>query len=384
MPLIATEEKRNFAVKFVITMWFFIFFILPLAGVGYALWHVYTLLAMIPWLRGVVIGLCIALIGLMAVTFSEQLDRLPMPVARVTYQVSNSFLFVLLYVVMAFLVLDVGRLVGLVPRSWLYANGYTAIALTAVLTAVFVYGNIQYNNKVRARITLTTAKPLERPLRIVMLSDLHLGYHNGRHKLARWIDLINAEHPDLVLIGGDIIDISVRPLIYEGMAQEFHRLQAPVYACLGNHEYYSGDSRAQQFYHDAGITLLRDSVAQVMGLRIVGRDDRSNPHRRALGALLRDSTDTNRPNPYTILLDHQPYHLEQAQRAGVDFQFSGHTHYGQVWPVSWITRLLYEDAFGPWQRGQTRYYVSSGMGIWGAKFRIGTRSEYVVADLKHE
>lgn len=365
-------------------MWFFIFLILPLAGVGYALWHVYTLLSMMPWLRGVVIGLCIALTGLMAVTFSGQLDRLPMPVARVTYQVSNSFLFVLLYVVMAFLVLDVGRLVGLVPRNWLYANGYTAIGLTAVLTAVFVYGNIQYNNKVRAYITITTAKHLERPLRIVMLSDLHLGYHNGRHKLARWIDLINAERPDLVLIGGDIIDISVRPLIYEGMAQEFHRLQAPVYACLGNHEYYSGDSRAQQFYHDAGITLLRDSVAQVIGLRIVGRDDRSNPHRRALRPLLRDSTDANRPSPYTILLDHQPYHLEQAQRAGVDFQFSGHTHYGQVWPVSWITRLLYEDAFGPWQRGQTRYYVSSGMGIWGAKFRIGTRSEYVVADLKHE
>ena len=49
-----------------------------------------------------------------------------------------------------------------------------------------------------------------------MLGDMHLGYHNGRHELARWIDLINAEHPDLVLIGGDIIDISVRPLIYEG------------------------------------------------------------------------------------------------------------------------------------------------------------------------
>lgn len=198
-----------------------------------------------------------------------------------------------------------------------------------------------------------------------MLSDMHLGYHNGRHELARWIDLINAEHPDLVLIGGDIIDISVRPLIYEGMVQEFHRLQAPVYACLSNHAYYSGDSRAQQFYHDAGITLLRDSVAQVMGLRIVGRDDRSNPHRRALRALLRDCTDGNRPGPYTILLDKQPYHLELAQRAGVDFQFSEHTHYGQVWPVSWITRLLYEEAFGPWQRGQTRYYVSSGMGIWG-------------------
>lgn len=81
------------------------------------------------------------------------------------------------------------------------------------------------------------------------------------------------------------------------------------------------------------------------------------------------------------LLDHQPYHLEEAERAGIDFQFSGHTHDGQVWPISWLTRTMYEKSFGYTRRGSTEYYVSSGMGIWGPKFRIGTRSEYVVATL---
>ena len=66
---------------------------------------------------------------------------------------------------------------------------------------------------------------------------------------------------------------------------------------------------------------------------------------------------------------------------GVDFQFSGHTHYGQVWPISWITNLMYECAWGLHARGETQYYVSSGIGIWGGKFRIGTRSECIVADL---
>ena len=84
---------------------------------------------------------------------------------------------------------------------------------------------------------------------------------------------------------------------------------------------------------------------------------------------------------FTIVLDHEPYHLEEAQQNGIDFQFSGHTHYGQVWPLSWIEDALYEDAFGPLKKGNTQYYVTSGMGIWGAKFRIGTRSEYVVLDL---
>ena len=118
------------------------------------------------------------------------------------------------------------------------------------------------------------------------------------------------------------------------------------------------------------------------GIRIVGRDDRSNPHRKSIKELL-NNTSTFHPQPstFTILLDHQPYNLEEAEQAGVDFQLSGHTHRGQVWPISWITDAVYECSFGEWQRGATRYYVSSGIGIWGGKFRIGTRSEYVVAEI---
>ena len=86
---------------------------------------------------------------------------------------------------------------------------------------------------------------------------------------------------------------------------------------------------------------------------------------------------------YTILLDHQPYHLEQAERHHVYFQFSGHTHHGQVWPISWITDAIYECSFGAHERGRTNYYVSSGLGIWGGMFRIGTRSEYVVVTIQH-
>ena len=86
---------------------------------------------------------------------------------------------------------------------------------------------------------------------------------------------------------------------------------------------------------------------------------------------------------FSILLDHQPYNLENAEKAGVDFQLSGHTHYGQVWPISWIEDLLYEDAFGPLTKGKTQYYVTSGIGIWGGKFRIGTRSEYIILTVKN-
>jgi predicted MPP superfamily phosphohydrolase len=213
-----------------------------------------------------------------------------------------------------------------------------------------------------------------------MLSDMHIGYHNPRKELARWVDMINAEQPDFILIAGDIIDGSMRPLLEENMAEEFHRLKAPVYACLGNHEYYAGNPEARQFYKDAGIHLLIDEATVIDScIMVIGRDDRTNRRRKPV----KEFNTQNSPF-YTILLDHQPYNLDRAEAAGVDFQLSGHTHRGQVWPVSWVTDHIYECSWGSHQRGNTQYYVSSGMGIWGGKFRIGTQSEYVVATLKRK
>ncbi|MBR1644755.1 MAG: metallophosphoesterase [Bacteroidales bacterium] len=355
-----------------------LFSLLLLAGLGYIGWHIWTLLPFSPVGRWIAVGLALLAFLLLFLNLSPLLDRLPMPLAKASYQVGSSTLFVLLYVLLAFVLLDVGRLVHLVPAGWLRSNGTVALALTLLLSAVFLYGNLHYKHKVRTELPLTTGKSLPRPTRLLMASDLHLGYHNGRRELARWVDLMNAAHPDLILIAGDIVDISTRPLEAEQMAEEWRRLEAPVYACLGNHEYYSGQERVLQFYRQAGICLLRDSVAEVGNLCIVGRDDRSNPNRQPLATLM-TQVDTSK---YVLLLDHQPYHLEEAEQAGIDFQFSGHTHRGQVWPASWVTDALYECSFGSHRRGQTQYYVSSGLGIWGGKFRIGTQSEYVVATLR--
>ena len=225
---------------------------------------------------------------------------------------------------------------------------------------------------------MLTSEKVSKPVKLVMMSDLHLGYHNRRDELHRWVDMINSEKPDLVLIAGDIIDGSMRPLKEQKMYEEFRRIKAPIYACIGNHEYYSGESGAQQFYQDAGIHLLQDSVAVIGDFCIIGRDDRTNIHRDSLEVIMKKANLTK----YCILLDHQPYHLEQAEHHHVDFQFSGHTHHGQVWPISWITESIYECAFGPYKKGHTDYYISSGLGIWGGKFRIGTRSEYVVVTIR--
>jgi hypothetical protein len=360
-------------------MWMLLFFALPFVAIAYIGWHVWTLVPLPRLWRGLLIAIGVACFLTTFLNFGRVIDRMPLSLARLSYDVGNSTILILLYLVIIFLVLDLGRLVRLVPRAMIYQNFYTTVAITIGIFVVFFLGNIHYRHKIRVDLPLITSKPLTKPLRFVMISDLHLGYHNPRTELHRWVDLINDEHPDYVLIAGDIIDMSMRPLMEEQMAEEFQRIQAPIYACLGNHEYYSGEPRALQFYKDAGIHLLRDTCETVGELCIIGRDDRSNFRRKSLDKLMEEASP--QASTYTIVLDHQPHQLEQAEKAGIDFQLSGHTHRGQIWPISWITDHIYECSHGSYQRGHTLYYVSSGIGLWGGKFRIGTQSEYIVAEL---
>ena len=346
-----------------------------LAMFGYVSWHVWRVLPFPTPVKTVVLLLMLAALACMVFQFMS--DSLPLGVATAMYEIGNSWLVIMFYLLMAFLVLDIGRLVHLVPAAWLKSNAITSLTLLGIMLVTFIAGNIHYHNKVRQEINLTTEKQLERPLKVVMLSDLHAGFHNRRAEVGRWVDLVNAESPDLILIAGDMIDGNVRPLIAQGTAEELNRLQAPVYACIGNHEYITGLNKALDFLSQTGITVLRDSCVTIDGVTIIGREDRSNRHRKSLEQLMQNSDRGN----YTILLDHQPYHLEEAEQNGVDLQLSGHTHRGQVWPLNWVTKKMYECDYGSYRLGKTDYYVSSGIGIWGGKFRIGTSSEYVVINI---
>ena len=303
-------------------------------------------------------------------------EKVSLRAATVLYNVGYPWLMALLYLLLTFIVADVLALCKALPKAFLSDSLAGLLCVTGLVAAILVAGGVHYRHKYREEMTITTEKPLDKPLTLVLASDLHLGYGNRRAELSRWIDLINAERPDLVLFGGDVVDLHLRPVLEGGYAEEFRRLDAPAFAVLGNHEYYGDEKGSERFYADAGITLLRDSVARFGGLDIIGRDDRTNRRRKPLSELAGAS------RGFTLLLDHQPARLEEAEQAGIDFQFSGHTHHGQVWPLSWITDALYEEAWGWHSRGQTRYYVTSGLGIWGPKIRIGTRSEYLVLHLR--
>ena len=352
------------------------FFIIALTVIllmqGYVTWHVWRLLPFSTPVKLLIVLLMLVALVCMVMQFKS--DSLPLGMATAMYEIGNSWMVIMFYLLMVFLVLDIGRLLHLVPAAWLKDNGITSLVLTGIMLVTFVGGNIHYHNKQRREISLTTEKKLAHPLKIVMASDLHAGFHNRRDEVARWVDMINAENADLILFAGDIIDNNLRPLLAQGTAEEFQRLNAPAIACLGNHEYISGVRSALDFIGQTGITCLRDSVVVIDGVTVIGREDRSNRRRKGVEQLLQGVEREN----YIILLDHQPYNLEEAEKNGVDLQLSGHTHRGQVWPLNWVTRKMYECDYGQYRRGKTDYYVSSGLGLWGGKFRIGTDSEYAV------
>ncbi|MBP5398508.1 MAG: metallophosphoesterase [Bacteroidales bacterium] len=346
-----------------------------LLGVLYVIWHLWRITPGGWTAKLLVTGLFLLW---MAAAFASMLLRKQASISTITalYELGHPWMIAFLYLLIVFVVADLGILVRLIPKGWLIDNAITLVGILGVIAVVLTAGGIHYRHKYREELTIRTEKPLGKSLTIVFASDLHIGYSNRKDELGRWVDLINAEEPDLVLFAGDIMDIQLRPLVAGNYAESFHRLTAPAFTVLGNHEYIGGEADAERFLKEAGICLLRDSVVRAKGITIIGRDDRSNTHRKRLSELVDSSSD------FSILLDHQPSHLEEAEASGIDFQFSGHTHRGQVWPLNWLTDALFEKSWGYYKRGNTQYYVSSGLGIWGPKIRIGTRSEYLVLHIE--
>jgi predicted MPP superfamily phosphohydrolase len=135
-----------------------------------------------------------------------------------------------------------------------------------------------------------------------------------------------------------------------------------------------------------GITVLRDSNVLVNNsFYLFGREDRmirrvTNKSRKSLPELLA-TIDTNIP---IIVMDHQPFDLEQTAKYKIDLQLSGHTHNGQIWPLNYIAEKIYEISWGYLKKSDTHFYVSCGVGTWGPPVRSGNRPEIVNIKLRFE
>lgn len=302
----------------------------------------------------------------------------------------------MIYFALALLVFEIirllNRLFGFLPAG---VSLNPRLSLAAGLMVVFLVGGIVAYGWWNARspqvrhysINIPKEAGSLKELRVVAVSDLHLGniVHNGR--LLKLVDTINQLNPDLILLPGDMVDENPGPLVEQDMMATFRQL-APkygIYAVPGNHEYIGRKSEEiMRHLQGAGIKVLRDQSVKIAdSFYLVGKDDRSH---RYFEGLERSGPgdpfkglDGSLP---VILMDHQPSLKNQPPEAGVDLKLSGHTHRGQLFPFNLVTRRMYEVDWGYLRQGDLQVIVSSGFGTWGPPIRVGNTPEILEIDIK--
>lgn len=222
-------------------------------------------------------------------------------------------------------------------------------------------------------------------LRVAAVSDIHLGSIIRKRSMRKLSDILLKLKPDIVLLLGDIVDGEIGPVLRGDLLQYFTcpKCDYGLLAISGNHEYIGGADRTIPYIESKGIRVLKDEIV-VLGenIQVVGRKDRDSERfygqkRKSLDELMR-GIDTSKP---VILLDHQPFHYDDAVRLGVDLELSGHTHNGQMWPLNYITRMIYELSYGYLRKGNSQFIVSSGYGLWGPRVRSASRSEVLLVNI---
>jgi uncharacterized protein len=285
---------------------------------------------------------------------------------------------------LVFLALVASALIQLVQLSLLLARhppGQRTLGWAAVILSLLAFGYGLINAAVirNTEITIVLKKLKGRKVTIALLTDIHIGAVYGPGYLTKIVDRTNALKPDLVAIAGDLFDGSAKPDY--GLVKPLEGLQAPAFFVTGNHEIYEGVDVTTALVARTGVRVLRNGTAECCGLRIFGVDSprgnsKSNPALLELAAKL--GPDEHKPS---VLLYHIPLGIEDAKSSGIDLQLSGHTHNGQIFPLTLLMPLFYRFYSGYGREGEFQIYVSHGIGNWGPPIRIGSRSEIIKINL---
>lgn len=326
--------------------------------------------------------------------------------------VGTSWMVFAIYMTLLLLVYDIVKYIDrkkkILPRSLDLREKkprfiYFCLSLLLVC-GIMVHGNYQFKNPVITEMNLTVNKDAGdiKSMRIVVATDIHAGYLIDKAMVSMYVDKIMKQKPDMILLVGDIIDYDIQSLYEQHMETEFLRLKAPygVYASTGNHEYIEltekKDEKILWLSEKAGLNVLRDTTIMIANsFYLVGREDDKCKTRKSLNEIM-EGVDRNYP---VIVMNHEPHRLYEEAEAGADIALYGHTHNGQFFPNNTIMdlsskiyntgivsesmklRFMYELPYGYKKKGDTHIYVSSGLGLAGPQYRIGTISEIVVLNV---
>lgn len=302
--------------------------------------------------------------------------------SHILFMVGNTMVGVLIYMLLTFVIVDIVHLFAhFSPKTF----GLIAFLTTfCISTAALV---IAAHPKVKS--TEIHIRNLQKPMKVVHLTDIHLGHFRGKANLEKIVEMTNAENPDFVVITGDLFESNYN--LSSVTLEPLKAIKVPVYFVDGNHDIYTNDGKIKQLVAQTGVRVLVNEMVDEQGIQIIGLDymdaDENStedvvPHaaksRTIRNTMPQFDIDSSRP---TIVLHHSPIGGKFIAEAGGDLFLAGHTHGGQLFPLTIINNHLFEFNKGLYNKYGMQVYVSCGTGTFGPPMRLGTISEIAVLNL---
>jgi len=372
------------------TLFFIIFFAIYSAVNFYIFIRGWQAISHIPILKPfyIIIFLLSALAYIIAKIFNS---KLPALIYDILLWPGSFWFAFMLYFFLFIVLIDFSRLLNYlfsIYPSFITSNFQTAklvtfISVILISSIIIIAGylntrNIKINH-VEIEIPRKASKLGE--LNVVLVADFHLNPVNDGNLLDKIGRKINELNADIVLIPGDIVDDRVEILKRKNIRKELSEIKSKygVYVSNGNHEFINGVEGADKYLREFNLNVLRDSAVLIENsFYILGREDRSKPsftnkRRKSLGEILKE---VDRSFP-VIVIDHTPLGFSETVEENIELQLSGHTHHGQMFPLNFITNMIYEVSWGYLKKEKTQFYVTCGVGTWGPPVRLGSDSEIV-------
>lgn len=270
-------------------------------------------------------------------------------------------------------------LIGLLVARWFggvdgqVLGAIAVVAITAV-TLVSVYNA----NSLVVRDLAFTSDRISTPRRFAFISDVHIGSNPPSHlkTICDRLQSLEIDGPaiDGLLIGGDLFDSSDFQLEHINALGD---LKTDIYFVTGNHEGYVGGHEAMLAgFPKLNIKVLDNAAVDLQGINLIGVSDIQSS-----AAKIQAIDSLHRADRFNIALVHQPS-IWKKTASEIDLMLCGHTHNGQIWPFNLLVRLQFRHVYGLFVTGLSNLYVSSGVGCWGPRMRLGSRNEIVLIDLR--
>jgi len=302
---------------------------------------------------------------------------------RSAYFLSGLWIGLLVNLVLAalagWLVIWVGRFLGSAQDKMLFGLIFFGIAIVVSLYGVYnaLHPVVKY-----VSVHIPGIPDEWKGKTIVQLSDVHLGHVYQSNFLKGVVEKVNALHPEIVVITGDLFDGMDGHL--DSLVQPLNDINASrgVFFVTGNHETYLGVETALSALKNTNVTIMKDEVQNINGLYLIGVNFPSRGEQKDILTTLESLQSQYKGKP-NILLYHAPTKIEEIAKSGVDLMLSGHTHQGQQFPFQFITNRVHKGHdYGLYSLGGFTLYTTSGVGTWGPTMRIGTQSEIVAITLE--